>query len=262
MGGEEPTPIELKLDEKYDKTIELYDNVLMRNKTVYDKSILRSFRWFQKGKLESNPHEKFLAFWIAIEQLILTNTKYKALIVKRTLPGHKKRLLRYMPHLSITWRNSEAYHAINEFLEKIVPMITARSAAGRYLHGDPEKRRWKENYGILLENLPQLKNMARKKQLKETLELLQNYISQHRRSMVKEYKQNLECQKFKVARLYEKRNMIVHEGFINDDELALMTKALEILLPGVIDPILELKEDRTIKQIIKEINRPYTPYSN
>ena len=57
------------------RIIKFYDKFLTEKNTSYDESILKSFTWFQKGKRENIPHEKFLAYWIAIEQLILTNTK-------------------------------------------------------------------------------------------------------------------------------------------------------------------------------------------
>ena len=255
--GRDNTPQRLGINKEYDEIIRFYDEFLTKRKTKYDESILRSFRWFQKGRLENVSHEKFLAFWIAIEQLILTNTKHKTRTVKTLVPGHRNRLFRHIPHLSVTWRNSKENWVINRFLQETASMISPQSVVGKYLHHDPERRRWKENYAILLENLPQLKNRTRKKQFRKTLEQLQEHLSHRLESIIAECTFKLHDQRFKVARLYEKRNLVIHEGFINDDELVLMTKTLERLLLDVLRPILKFREGRTINQIAKEINRPY-----
>ena len=255
--GSDNIPKKLEINEDYDRLIKLYDKFLTEKNTSYDESILKSFTWFQKGKRENIPHEKFLAYWIAIEQLILTNTEQKTFVSGILIRGQKKRLFHHIPRLSVTWNDSKEYWIIHRYLQKLTPMITQRSAVGKYMHNDSERRRWKENPAILLENLSQLKIMSGKKQLRQTAKELQDYLSENISSIISERTLKLQNQKFKVARLYEKRNLIVHEGFINDDELVLMTRSLERLLIGVISPILEFREGRTIDQIIKEINRPY-----
>ena len=247
----------LEINEYYDRIIKFYDKFLTEKNTSYDKSILKSFTWFQKGKRENIPHEKFLAYWIAIEQLILTNTNRKTFASRTSIQGQRKRLLHHIPRLSVTWRNAKGYLIIHRYLQELTPMITQRSAVGKYMHNDSERRRWKENHAILLENLSQLQIKSGKKQLRQTAKGLQDYLSENISSIIFECTLKLQNQKFKVARLYEKRNLIVHEGFINDDELVLMTKSLERLLIEVIRPILEFREGRTINQIAKEINRPY-----
>jgi len=241
----------LSIDTDYEKITKFYEQ-LSKESRIFNNQLFRALDWYHRGYWAETDHAKFVCYWIALEQLILKQLPKK----KPKNISKLDQLLKYIPKLTIHWRKGYSGYAIKVYLSGITQAITKHSKLKKFLNSTSEFTGWEKNYSILLEHLdllePQTTGEARKCVNLLQKELLPNEIQEFKTLI-----QNLRSyEKFKIARLYAKRNQLIHEGITYSQELEIMTKVLEKLLIDTIDTHLNFRHEKNINKIIYQANRP------
>lgn len=237
----------LKIDMEYERIIEFYQDIINTKDGKFEDHIIRAIAWFRTGRWENIPHEKFLSYWIALEEIVLSDS----------IKDQKKNLLKLLPRLTISWRKTGYAYVIGRYLVQIYSNIEKDLKLKNYLNTNTLLRGWKINSQLILQNLHLLKNQCKAK-TKNSIERLENHLSSINIIDLKNEIATLRNeQKFKTAILYERRNSLVHEGITYSPEMELLCNALKSILVDALDPVMRLKHKKTITQIISAYNSPY-----
>lgn len=237
----------LKIDNEYERIIAFYHDIIRTKGGKFEDHIIRAIAWFRTGRWENIPHEKFLSYWIALEEIVLADS----------IKDQKKNLLKLLPRLTVSWRKTSYAYVIGRYLVQIYSDINNDSKLKHYLNANTLLKKWETNNQIILQNLHLLKNNCKSK-TKESIERLENHLSS---ISITDLKNEIAAlrneQKFKTAVLYERRNSLVHEGITYSPEMELLCIALKSILVDALDPVMRLKHKKTITQIISAYNSPY-----
>ena len=221
---------------------------LLQDKTKFKEPLLRSLTWFQKGYWEHIPHHKFVSYWIALEQVIMSLTGESNI---------KWTLLEKIPKIAITWRETPESYPISMFSKRIFETIDNDCTLQSKIDAVDEFRCWKKNRFILLENIQKLEEISNGS-LSVRLDQIKEYFTgeaiHYMRNSVDSMR---EMEKFKIAFLYAKRNSIFHEGVTDSALTEIFTFTLENLLVVILYRIWPMYGEKDINSIINELERPW-----
>ena len=221
---------------------------LLQDKTKFKEPLLRSLTWFQKGYWEHIPHHKFVSYWIALEQVIMSLTSESK---------KKPTLLEIIPKIAITWRETPQSYFINMLSKRIFETIDNDCTLQSKIEAVDEFKCWKKNRFILLENIQKLEEISNGS-LSTLLDQIKEYFTDEAICSIWNSVDSIrEMEKFKIAFLYAKRNSIFHEGVTDSALTEIFTFTLENLLVVILYRIWPMYEEEDINSIINELERPW-----
>ena len=243
-------PMEIR-DEIY-PAVEYYGKLLQKQDR-FDEVLMKGFSWYAKSIWEPLTQDRFLGLWIGLEQIFLSSIGQ----------SKKKRSLYQIPELTMTWRKTQFRYQIKKRLDCIVELINSEDRVKNFLANNEATKNWKENYAVLLKNLDGLKSNTEETVLKQTIEELQSYLSEDViKSIRYDIKSLRDMERFKIARLKQRRNSIVHQGETYVPELDIMTNALQKIFEDTIYEMRAFKHESTLEKIIIEANRSISEIEN
>jgi len=229
----------LELTKEYDEIISFYNKLISNKGKQFNFPLLRALDWYKLGHWEITSHLKFIAYWIALEQLL-----------------RSEKWINLVPKLTTTWRKDDASYAIGIHLQGAISEAKKDSKLMTYIKKKITLEEWNKNNAVILENLDNL--IENSTIARANLVALRDYMTKSRVKSIKYYvKIFRQYNKFKIYLLKAKRNSLVHEGSTYSTKLDLMAKELEKILISCIRSILAFREKENINQIIYEVNRPY-----
>ena len=237
-------PLEIRDETR--RAVEFYGKLVQKN-DPFDEVLLKGFSWYAKARWEPSTQDRFLALWIGLEQIFLSSASQ----------GKKKRLLDLIPKLTITWWQILSHHRIGERLEYVVKLINSEDRVKNFLANNEATKNWEKNPVILLEHVDELRSNTEETVLERMIAELQDDLNKDMtESMEYEIELRRHSEKFKIARLWLRRNSIVHQGETYVSELDIMTNVLQNVLENIFSKTLRFKHEGTLEKIITETNRP------
>jgi hypothetical protein len=242
----------LHIDSEYERIVGYYDSLLNSNFRLRNP-LVRSLTWFHKGYWEPIYYAKFISYWVALEQLIIAASGRSA---------KKTTLINLVPKLSGTWRKSSAAWIINQFLQEIITRLKSDSSVSNLLSSTPKLSSWESEPAIIVENIHKIKALCSMIQgdtpAKTSMDNFSNWLTPR---MTKAIRKNIatvrKIEKFKMANLNQRRNLLAHEGVTYSLELEIMTLALERQLIEALHAILRFRDKTSMQSIAHQYNRPF-----
>lgn len=239
----------LVIDDKHLEISKFYSKLILEPSTKLNDSLILAFEWYNRGHWSEITRQKFVLLWIALDQLI-----HGSLPVKKS---ESKNLLEYIPKLIATWRDNNYNFSLLQRFRAMMEIIQDEPELQAHLDSNPKFKGWRQNNGIVLENLNDVALLANSN--------VSNYANSISKELTPVYIKNVEniikaIRKhilFKVDLLRLKRNSLIHEGVTRAEELDIMTKGLEKILTDVIYTLIQFRDKRELAKIIDEINRPF-----
>lgn len=239
----------LIMNDKYLEISNFYNDLVLEPPTKLNNSLIRALEWYNRGHWSEIAHQKFVLLWIALEQLI-----GGSLHVRKVSTNN---LLKSIARLIVTWRDKNYNLYLLQLLDAMMNSIHDDPKSQALLDTNPKLKGWRQNYGIVLENL-------------DDVALLENSdVSNYARSISKhltpEYFKHIEYMiktirkktLFKIALLNSKRNSLFHKGIFYSGELTVMSSELEKILVDAIELLIQFRDKRELSKIIDENNRPF-----
>lgn len=238
----------LELNEKYNLIIKSFDKFFNSNTNRFKDKLERSLSWYNIGKWNTFSHERFTGFWVALEQLISTNTKTK-----------KQCLVSIVPRLTINWKNSSLSFTIIQHINEIVRLVNKDPTLKKMLDQDIKLKYYKyDTANTILSNLTRLKKKTKGNNVEHSITNLQLYLkSFDSKKMIFDIDILQKNQQFTIASLNTLRNKILHEGLSYSPQIEYLLIELENMLTSLIYNILIFGYKKEIDKIIYEFNKPY-----
>ena len=226
-----------------------YDDIATSPNSELKEPLLRALAWFHKGFWEEIPHEKFVSYWIGLEQLITIENYGRKL----------ETLLELIPNLVVGWKETGVSYSLGIYLKGILEEINKNHELKTAISQNDTWLNWERNTYILLEDLESLKsvfvdNSADYSIIQHVDEYFTPAEVEKVRNSIETLRNNM---KMKVYMLYAKRNQIFHEGLAYDPLTETFCKALEPILMKSLSNVLQFNYAETLKNVIHETNRPY-----
>ena len=228
-----------------------YDYIVMSPNSELKEPILRALAWFHKGFWEEIPHEKFVSYWIGLEQLIMS--------AKNDGGPTEYELLELIPNLVVGWKETGVSYSLEIYLEGILEKINKNPELKTAISQNSTCRNWERNPYILLENLEFLKSafVANSTDDLTVLRVCEYFTPEKVEQVSNTIRMLRDNMKMKVSMLYAKRNQIFHEGLTYDPLAETFCKVLEPILTKALSNVLQFNYVKTLKNVIYETNRPY-----
>ena len=217
--------------------------------TSLQQTLRLSISWYRRGRWNEPDPDKFINYWIALEQLI-NGDGFNEFYQK-------------LPKLYVTWRKTTAGFVIIYTLKQILKFINEDKEFEFKIQNDPELNRWDEYDYVLLENLSKLTKYASNP---EHRKYINRFISDYPPQRVKAIKENVKTKrievKFTLLLLYSLRNKIVHHALDSIRYLPLyiekLSDILEYCLWAVLSETLRIPTNlQNIDDFIERFQRPY-----
>lgn len=240
----------LHIKEENEKIFSFYDQ-LLTSKTELKESILRSLAWFHRGYWEDLPHEKFVSYWIGLEQLITSTTDGQSI---------RNKLLEIIPKLVVTWKEVEGVaYSLFIYLRGIINEIKKNPELKPKINQNTAFKNWERHPSILLEDLNYLRSIfAPESNAFQIVQAIEKYLPSNEivalQNTIRLLQENM---KMEIAMLYAKRNQIIHEGLTYDPVVELFCNTLESIFTTTLHRVLQHNYVDNLEQIIYESNRPY-----
>jgi hypothetical protein len=184
----------------------------LASQTPVETAVLRALHWLSRGYWETYPPDKFLNYWIAIEQLLVQPGQSK-------LGGVQSRL----PELVATWfHNNEGQEVLNAWRE-LLKEIEKNPHLKQQIEADVILVDWNISAAVLLRNLSTVEQMDTT-QVLSSIARLKTLMDKARITAIQIDQQ--EKLRYKIELLNRRRNMIVHEGFSYSTDIKHFTGAL------------------------------------
>lgn len=241
----------LTVTDEHKRIFSAYDHIITSPSSELKEPTLRALAWFHRGFWEEIPHEKFVSYWIGLEQLIRSseNNNWKI----------RKWLLELIPKLVVGWRETGVSYSLGIYLEDILEKINKNPELKTAINQNDAWDNWERNPYILLENLKSLKSVFEANSVDDSIiqrvekDLSPKEVERVNNTVIM-LRDNM---KMKVAVLYAKRNQIFHEGLTYDPLIEMFCKVLESILSKALSNVLQFNYAKTLKNVIDETNRPY-----
>ena len=242
----------LEITDRYKTLASYYNNFLSTNINKYRDALSASLEWYAAGRWSASSQDKYTFYWIALEQLITSESSNTGKIVNK-----KCALLSRIPSLVITWHTSSVGYYINQDILEIKKMIKNDSVCLNDISNDPILKNWEKYPFRLLEHLSRLKKICKGHPPEKTILRLQGYLDTNSKYLTRQTELRKKQCEFLVANLYLIRNEIVHEGLSYKSQFKFLTKELEQLLVDTMVAFFSFGQKAKFDQIVKEYNRPY-----
>ncbi len=239
----------LIMDDEYLKISKFHSKLILAPSTKFNDSLIRALEWYSRGHWSETTHQKFIQQWVALEQLIRGSLHVK--------DADSNTLLKYIARLIVTWRDNNYNFSLLQQLRAMMAIIQDKPELRAQLDSNPKLEGWRQNNGIILENLNDVALLANSD--------VSNYASSISKKLTPAHMEYVEYiikvirkhTLFKVDLLRFKRNSLVHRGITYSGELTVMSSELEKILIGVIHALIQFRDKRELSKIIDEINRPF-----
>lgn len=238
-----------KIDDENQHSLESSNNFLS-TAVPKNEQIFLAMEWYRNGTWDYSRYGKFVSYWIALEKIV---DDYSTLKTKSLEP----KLLRYLPKLTTTWRNTSIWYNVHGHLTSIIVGINQNAALKKKLDKNPRMADWEKGYSIL-ENLEYLAKITQDQVILKQIDMLKAYLTPELiRKVKKELKIKRKNEKFRIAYLYSVRNSIFHEGrTFSEERLTGCNVVLRNILNSLL-LVLTLENFDTLSKVIKYANRPY-----
>jgi hypothetical protein len=228
-----------------------FNRLLSQNDNKFKIQLLRALTWYRKGLWEETPHAKFLSYWVALEQLIVTaGGKIRE---KKLEP-----LTKYIPKLSVSWKELPSTYSIRVRLGQVIAALKNDHELSRRLSLHPLLRDWQATPAVILENLTQFRKINTNRTILSLIvDLEDNTTGRGKQRIINELNSAQQSKKFLVTLLNHKRNTLAHEGKIYSPDLPYFTELLRGILVHVMEVLFQLGHKGTLDSIVAEYNRPF-----
>lgn len=192
--------------------------------------------WYRKGRWEPDHLERFLFYWIALEQIFAPD---------RFGRDKKTPVIKDPPKFYITWRNLEFSYGLRRMREDMVAMVERDDEVSDAADSLPVLNGWRNNHQVVFiqpDNVRILLNIvsdtkpAIKSYVGEYLRFLEG-IDSDREKIKEEVQRRRNRESFTLALLYDLRNRVVHDALSYRADIEVCTDVLEEILESVLTQI-------------------------
>jgi hypothetical protein len=252
-GRDSPRLTLLKADEnELARYASVYDTLLSQSgsqRTQVEQAAVRAYHWLAKGYWETYKADRFLNYWIALEQLFVQ-------------PGERSKLVsisKRLPKLVCTWDRTALGQEILTAWQQLVGEIRSHEDIQAQVDADPNLSEWRENALVVLLNLPLLGRNDPGHRL-ASLSKLQTLFDPSQLTAAKIQLQ--EKTRYKIGLLYRRRNVIVHEGYSYSPDMGHFTDTLWELARFAIERVTsricaDIGKHHTIDDVIATYDTPW-----
>ena len=104
------------------------------------RRVVRALHWYRLGRWEANPLERFLFYWIAVEQLIAEGDAQKG-----------EALFGPLVDLLVTWQECPGLAGIGHERNEIVQLLGESEEFRSCVEAEPLLTQWREDFRVLLD---------------------------------------------------------------------------------------------------------------
>ncbi len=237
----------LEINSEYKKITSFYNKLLRAKKTKLTHKIERAPDWYHRGYWSELPHQRFVSFWIALEHLF----------PKDKDKDKDEILLNLISKLTVTWKDDLLAYGLRKCFSKISKHFKSDTRIIQFLNSNACFNGWKSNYYIVFQHLHVLYPQLHGKEKQCADLIFQELSNENLTAMRIRVKSKRSQIKFKIAFMYLKRNLLVHEALVYSPELEIMTTELRKLFVDVLDSILLRYKKNSLSKITFEHNIPY-----
>jgi hypothetical protein len=220
--------------------------------------VLRALHWYRLGRWEANPLERFLFYWIALEQVFAEGQYAKFEVLFGPLCD-----------LTVTWQETKSVAGAVSRRKQIAELIEQSEELRSRIDSEPALRDWQQDPRVLLDpsNTVFLRKCAEtiETSLKNQVEAYADAIDEYganRAAIASEVQLLRKRQKFRVHQLYRLRNQIAHEGLTYRPDLDVYTAELEQMIEKVLrrsvgDTVREVPICSTVQELVAWYQKPF-----
>jgi hypothetical protein len=192
------------------------------NQLDYRHSLGRALSLFRLGLETESNYLKFVTFWNSFEQLVRFLSNIQVI---------KERLLKTTA-LYITWKETNSIAQVNNCLNNIYSAINKSERLQRRFDNHPKLKTWRNNRVIVIKHFTIIKKIWKEEKIdNRDIVRLDKLIRINSQSEFDNISKRIE---FKTAILYEKGNLLFHEG----ETPSLLNSYVSILQKLLLDMIL------------------------
>ena len=219
------------------------------------RSFLKAVGWYRKGRWEEDYLHAFIDYWIALEHIFAE--------------GHEKKseiLLKKLPKLHLSWRNTPRAFFLSQYLRQIFTFIEQNNDFKTKINSDLELKGWDKHDYILL-NPKNLEKIISYSDIFEVKEYIQRIIDEELTpGQIENYKIITEALreefKFKVLILNSIRNDIVHSASNYYPNMNLYFEIIKGIIEGILLKMFDEAADTsskctTVDDLILELQKPF-----
>ena len=247
-----PKLIALKVEgDEFERVAQTYHKLFTIpaiSQTPVEVSALRALHWLGRGYWEKYPPDRFLNYWIAVEQLLVQPGQSK-------LGGVQSRL----PDLVATWyHNSEGQEVLKAW-RALLTEIENNPGLKQQIETSSTLVDWNASAAVLLRNLPALEQIDTNQALTSIGPLKALMDSAKITAVQLEEQEKL---RYKIELLNRRRNRIVHDGFSYSTDMHYFTEALWNIVNRGVNRVLDRVGAKpghfqTVDDVIRDYQIPF-----